>query len=317
MVRSRFHTPVLEQRCVELLAPALAGSSQDVRYVVDGTLGMGGHAAALLALGPQVRVIGIDRDPQALGLAAEALAADASRVTFVSAVFDELSTVLADLGIDRVSAVLLDLGVSSLQLDSDARGFAYARDTPLDMRMNQGSGIRAADVLADYSAKELTRVFRDYGEERFAGRIARAIVDQRADSPLLTTGQLSDLITAVIPAPARRTGGNPAKRVFQALRIEVNDELAALQRVLPQLLDALEVGGRAVVLSYHSLEDRLVKRAFAAATRVEAPPGLPVEPQPAKFRLLTRGAEKASAAEIASNPRSTSVRLRAIVREAA
>jgi 16S rRNA (cytosine1402-N4)-methyltransferase len=313
------HTPVLLDRCIELLAPALApaaGVPAPPRWAVDGTLGMGGHAAALLALGPQVHLIGIDRDPQALALAARRLAPAAGRIRLVHAVFDELAAVVEAAGLRGVRAVLLDLGVSSLQLDVDERGFAYARDAVLDMRMDPASGPTAAQVVNSYSAKELARVFRTYGEERFAARIAAAIVAARAAAPLETTGQLAALVRDAIPAPARRTGGNPAKRVFQALRIEVNDELGALSRALPQVLQSLAPGGRAVVLSYHSLEDRLVKRAFAEASTTSTLPGLPVEPPPAPFRLLTRGAEGPGDGERERNPRSASVKLRAIERVA-
>jgi 16S rRNA (cytosine1402-N4)-methyltransferase len=313
------HTPVLLRRCVELLAPALApdAGGDAPRWAVDATLGMGGHTEALLALGPQVRVLGIDRDPAALALAGQRLAPFGDRARLVHAVFDELPALLAAEHLAGVRAVLLDLGVSSLQLDVDERGFAYARDAVLDMRMDPGAGSTAAQVVNDYSAKELARVFRTYGEERFAGRIAAAIVEARRTAPIRTTGELAALVRDSIPAPARRTGGNPAKRVFQALRIEVNDELGALTRVLPEVLAALQPGGRAVVLSYHSLEDRLVKRAFAQASTTQSLPGLPVEPEPAPFRLLTRGAELADDAEREANPRSTSVRLRAIERVAA
>jgi 16S rRNA (cytosine1402-N4)-methyltransferase len=215
-----------------------------------------------------------------------------------------------------VDAVLFDLGVSSMQLDVRERGFAYAEDAPLDMRMDGTTGPTAADVLNTYSAKELTRVLRDYGEERYAGKIAAAVVRQREQAPFTTSARLVELLYAEIPAPARRTGGHPAKRTFQALRMEVNDELAVLRRAVPAAIDAIRVGGRVVVESYHSLEDRLVKQALAAVTRSVAPPDLPVVPdelQPA-LRLVTRGAEQADAAEVAANPRAASVRLRAVER---
>lgn len=313
------HIPVKLDRCLELLAPALEGPSAaaEPRWLVDATLGMGGHAAAFLRRFPELHVLGIDRDPDAVAIAGRRLSFAADRVVVVRAVFDALPEALAEAGIGAVAGVLLDLGVSSLQLDAVERGFAYARDTPLDMRMDAAGGASAFDVVNGYPAKELARVFREYGEERFASRIAAAIVAARADAPLQSTARLADLVREAIPAPARRTGGNPAKRVFQALRIEVNDELGALQRVLPDVLSSLAVGGRAVVLSYQSLEDRLVKRSFAAACASTVPVDLPVMGSPAPYRLLTRGAELADEAERQSNPRSASVRLRAIVREAA
>ncbi len=314
------HIPVKLDRCVELLAPALIGAEAvqgHPRWIVDGTLGMGGHAAALLRLSPDIRLLGIDRDAEALAIARQRLDFARPRVVLEHAVFDELPDILHSLGVGAVAGVLLDLGVSSLQLDSAARGFAYARDTPLDMRMDQSAPRSAIDVVNDYSAKELARVFREYGEERFAFRIAQAVVAARADGPITSTATLARIVKDAIPAAARRTGGNPAKRVFQGLRVEVNDELGALGRVLPELLSALAVRGRAVVLSYQSLEDRMVKRAFAAATTSPAPLDLPVMGAPAPYRLLTRGAETATADEVAANPRAASVRLRAVVREAA
>ncbi len=312
------HVPVLLQRVVDLVAPVL---QHEGAVLVDATLGLGGHTDAILRQCPQARVVGIDRDPQALESARERLGDLAARVTFVHAVYDEIEATLRRLGIERIDAALFDLGVSSMQLDLVERGFAYATDAPLDMRMDTTSGIRAADVLATYSQAELTRVLRDYGEERFAQRIAAAVVRARRDTPLERTGQLVELVRDAIPAPARRRGGHPAKRTFQALRIEVNHELDALRRALPQAIDAICVGGRLVVLSYHSLEDRMVKRALAALSRSSLPEGLPVrsdEAQP-EWRLLTRGAEQASDEEIAANPRAQSVRLRAAerLREAA
>jgi 16S rRNA (cytosine1402-N4)-methyltransferase len=313
------HVPVKLQRTLELLGPALATdlAGDPAPWAVDGTLGMAGHAAALLTRHPNMRLLGVDRDPQALELAASRLTFAEDRVVLRHAVFDEIPDLLHELGSPAVRAVLLDLGVSSLQLDSAQRGFAYARDTPLDMRMDQTAGRSARDVVNGYTAKELARVFREYGEERFAGRIANAIASARAVSPIESTSVLAELIRDSVPAPARRTGGHPAKRVFQALRIEVNDELGALGRLLDELPGLLAVGGRAVVLSYQSLEDRLVKRAFARVTRSDLPLDLPVLPPPAAYRLLTRGAELASESEVAANPRAASVRLRAIVRETA
>ena len=289
--------------------------------VVDATLGMGGHSAALLERFPHLRLIGIDRDPEALALSGSRLAAQSDRATLVHAVYDELASVLAAAGVERVQGVLFDLGVSSLQLDEAERGFAYAKDAPLDMRMDQSRGITAADVVNTYDPVRLAQVLAEYGEERFARRIASAIAQERARSPLSSTSQLVDIVRHAIPAAARRTGGHPAKRTFQALRIEVNGELHALERALPAAVDALAVGGRIVVLSYHSLEDRMVKRVLTSASRSSAPLGLPVvlpEHEPV-LRLLTRGAEEPSRDELAANPRSASVRLRAAerVRDAA
>jgi len=307
------HVPVLRDRCVALLAPALAAPGA---VVVDGTLGMGGHSEALLSACPDAVLVGIDRDPQALALAGRRLAPFGERVHLVHAVYDELPRVLADLRLPAVHGVLLDLGVSSLQLDEAARGFAYAVDAPLDMRMDNTTGRTAAEVLNTYPVGDLTRILREYGEERFAKRIAEAVVRERATEPFTTSARLVDLVRACVPAATRRTGGNPAKRTFQALRIEVNEELGALERAMPAAVAALAVGGRIVVLAYHSLEDRLVKRVLVAGATSTAPPDLPVEPpeHAPVLRLLTRGAETASEAETAQNPRAASVRLRAAER---
>jgi 16S rRNA (cytosine1402-N4)-methyltransferase len=307
------HVPVLLDRVVALLAPALepAGS-----VFVDATLGLGGHTAVVLDRCPAARAIGVDRDEHALALAGERLAALAGRVTLVHAVYDEIPDVLEEQGIGAVDGILFDLGVSSMQLDVRERGFAYAEDAPLDMRMDDTTGPTAADVLNSYPAAELARILRSYGEEKFARQIARAIVREREDEPFAGSARLVQLLRDTIPAPARRTGGHPAKRTFQALRIEVNDELGVLRRAIPRAIDSVRVGGRVVVMSYHSLEDRLVKRAFAAATTSTIPPDMPVVPAGSEppLRLLTRGAEQASAEEIARNPRAASVRLRAVER---
>ena len=307
------HVPVLLDRCVALLAPAL---EEPGAVVVDATLGMGGHSEALLQRCPRARLVGIDRDPQAIELAGRRLAVFGERVTLVHAVYDEIEQVLAGLGLPAVQGVLLDLGVSSLQLDETDRGFSYSHDAPLDMRMDQSRGRTAADVLNTYPAADLARILRSYGEERFARRIADAVVRERAAAPFTTSARLVDLVRASVPAATRRTGGNPAKRTFQALRIEVNGELEALERALPAAVRALAVGGRVVVMSYHSLEDRLTKQVLAARTTSTAPLGLPVElPEHAPtFRLLTRGAETAPAQEQETNPRAASVRLRAAER---
>jgi 16S rRNA (cytosine1402-N4)-methyltransferase len=303
------HVPVMLDRVLALLAPALSGRPA---IVVDATVGLGGHAEALLAAHPQLTLVGLDRDQAALDRSEQRLAPYHERLHLVHAVYDRMPTVLASLGLPRIDGVLFDLGVSSMQLDRPERGFAYAQDAPLDMRMDQTSGRTAADVVNTYPVTELARVLREYGEERFAMRIARAIARER---PLTSTARLAELVRTSIPAPARRTGGHPAKRTFQALRIEVNAELDALRAALPQAIAALRVAGRIVVLSYQSLEDRLVKQAFAALAIDATPPELPVpiDSYGPQLRLLTRG-EGPTSAEVAANARAASVRLRAAER---
>ncbi|GIH23163.1 ribosomal RNA small subunit methyltransferase H [Acrocarpospora phusangensis] len=307
------HVPVLLGRVLELLAPALTGPDP---VVVDANLGLGGHAEALLAAHPALRLIGIDRDPFAIERSTERLAPYGERVTIVRAVSDELAEVLSDLGRPVVNGVLFDLGVSSPQLDEAERGFAYSYDAPLDMRMDREQELTAEKVVNTYPPGELTRILRDYGEERFAARVTGLIVKERAREPITSTKRLADLVRQAIPAATRRTGGNPAKRTFQALRIEVNAELSALETALPAALDALAVGGRVVVLAYHSLEDRLTKQVLTARTRDTGPPGLPVplEAHQPRFRLLTRGAELPDDDEVARNPRAASARMRAAER---
>ena len=310
----RRHVPVLLDRIVELVAPAVQHPGA---VMVDATLGIAGHTRGVLEACPEVRVIGIDRDPAALDAARRRLGPLAERVTFVHAVYDQLTAALGDLGLSVVDALLFDLGVSSMQLDQRERGFSYATDAPLDMRMDPTTGRTAADLLAESDADEIARILREYGEERFARRIANAVVQRRQSAPVATSAQLVEVIRESIPAAARRTGGHPAKRTFQALRIEVNQELPVLRRALPQAVGATAVGGRLLVMSYHSLEDRMVKHELARhSARPELPPGLPVVPDhlEPKLRLLTRGAEKATAAEIDTNPRARSVRLRAAER---
>jgi 16S rRNA (cytosine1402-N4)-methyltransferase len=314
------HVPVLLDRVVELLAPAC---SADGAVLVDATLGLAGHSLALLAACPGLRLVGLDRDPDARAEAGRRLAAAgvADRATLVPAVFDELPAVLERLGLRTVQAVLFDLGVSSLQLDRPERGFSYATDAPLDMRMDPTAPRTAADVVNGYPVAELVRVLRVYGEERFATRIAAAIDRERAVRPLTSTGRLAELVRDAVPAATRRTGGHPAKRTFQALRIEVNDELGALRRALPAAVDALALGGRLAAITFHSLEDRIVKQTLAAGATDRTPPGMPVPlPEHAPvLRLLTRGGEAPSEAEVAANPRSASARIRAAerIREAA
>ena len=307
------HIPVLRDRILDLLAPAL---TEPGSVYVDATLGMGGHAQAVLERCPHARLVGIDRDQEALALAGERLEPYAARVTLVHAVYDEFADVVHDLGLPEVHAALFDLGVSSLQLDEADRGFAYSHDAPLDMRMDQSRGLTAADVLNTYEASELERILREYGEERFARKIAAAIVRERAREPFTTSARLVELLKKTVPAASQKSGGHPGKRTFQALRIEVNAELSAWATALPAAIETLAVGGRVAVLSYHSLEDRITKRVFAAGARSSSPEGLPVElPEHAAYlRLLTRGAEEPSAQEQAANPRSASARLRAAER---
>jgi len=310
------HVPVLRDRIVELLAPAL---QEPGALMVDATVGMGGHSESILEACSGVRVVGIDRDREALSLARDRLAHFGGRFTPVHAVYDELPQILKELGLSAwssVSAVLFDLGVSSLQLDEEERGFAYRHDAPLDMRMDQDSGVTAAHVLNTYGQADLERILREYGEERFAKRVASAVVRERTRQPFTNSARLVELLRSAIPAASQKSGGHPAKRTFQALRIEVNGELEALKAALPAAVDALAVGGRIAVLSYHSLEDRLAKQTLSTGARSGTPVGLPVElPELAPYlRLLTRGAEEPAAAEVSVNPRAASARLRAAER---
>ncbi|MEV7542993.1 16S rRNA (cytosine(1402)-N(4))-methyltransferase RsmH [Streptomyces sp. NPDC089915] len=311
------HVPVMLQRCLDLLAPAL---ERPGAVVVDCTLGLGGHSEALLTRFPEARLIGLDRDKEALRLSGERLAPFGDRATLVHAIYADLAEVLDGLGLPAVQGILFDLGVSSMQLDEADRGFAYAQDAPLDMRMDQTTGISAAEVLNTYAPGELVRILRQYGEEKQAKRIVSAVVRERAKEPFSNSARLVELIRDALPQAAKRTGGNPAKRTFQALRIEVNGELAGLERAIPAAVDRISVGGRIAVLSYHSLEDRLVKQVFTAGATSTAPPGLPVVPekyQP-KLKLLTRGAELPTEEEIAENRRAAPARFRGVerVREA-
>jgi 16S rRNA (cytosine1402-N4)-methyltransferase len=318
------HVPVMVDRVVELLRPRPGGT------YVDTTLGLGGHSQRLLeASAPDGRVVGLDRDPAALALARDRLAWAGDRLQAVPASFEDLGAVADRLGLEAVDGILYDLGVSSLQLDEGERGFSYRADAALDMRMDPTTGITAAEVLATYPRADLARILREYGEERFAGRIARTLDEARRRAPIATTAQLAELVKAAVPAAARRTGPHPARRAFQALRIEVNRELDALRASLPQAIDLLAPGGRLVVLAYHSLEDRIVKQtlADAAGGPVEAPspfrgskheppgpPGLPVDPpaaEPARVAVLTRRPERPGTAEVAANPRAESAKLRA------
>lgn len=314
---TQIHTPVLLERCVELLAPAL---DRDGAIAIDATLGMGGHTEALLERFPKLTVIGFDRDTEALAIATERLKRFGSRLVPVHAVYDNITAVLRERGIDRVQGILFDLGVSSLQLDEADRGFAYSKAAPLDMRMNNEDETTAADILATYDQSELARIFQEYGDEKLARRYAQAIVKARESQSIETSTQLVSILTDATPG-ALLGAGHPAKRVFQALRIEVNRELSVLENAMPQAVAALAVGGRVVVMAYQSLEDRIVKKVLTAASTSSAPIGLPVELEEHRpiLRLLTRGAELASEAERATNSRSIPVRLRAAekVRDAA
>ena len=301
------HIPVMRDRVIEMFIPALNVSDP---LLIDGTLGLAGHTESLLKEFPNLKIIGIDRDPIAIERAKERLGELASRVEFVNETYDQIEKVLAG---RKVNAVLLDLGVSSIQLDETKRGFSYAHDAPLDMRMNANDSLTAAEILNSYDVKDLTYILGTYGEEKFAKRIAQELVKRRSNKSWTTTFELVELIKDVIPAPARRTGGNPAKRTFQALRIAVNNELQILEKAIPQAMAALMVGGRILVLSYHSLEDRIVKNAFKEQSSViDALPGLPIllSKKKAPFELVNKKAEQASDSEISSNPRCTSVRLR-------
>jgi 16S rRNA (cytosine1402-N4)-methyltransferase len=312
-VTASAHVPVMAGQVATLLGPALEPPGA---VLVDATLGRAGHARALLDAHPGLALIGLDMDASAIEESRRLLAGYASRITLVHARYDEMPAILAGHGHPRVQGVLFDLGVSSPQLDDPRRGFAYSYDAPLDMRMDATRPLTAAQVVNTYPAERLAAVLREFGEERFAVAIARALVRERDREPVTSTGRLSDVIKAAIPAPARRTGGNPAKRTFQALRIEVNGELEALGRALPSGLEALAPGGRIVVLAYHSLEDRMVKRAFAERARDTTPRGLP-QPLPShrpRFRLLTSRALRPSEQEVAANPRAASARLRAAER---
>jgi 16S rRNA (cytosine1402-N4)-methyltransferase len=306
------HTPVMLERIVELFTPTLEGPD---RVAVDATLGMGGHAEGLLERFPDLTLIGLDRDTDALAIAGERLARFGDRVRLVHTVYDEIADAIADEGFERVDGVLFDLGVSSLQLDRTDRGFAYSQDAPLDMRMDQTAPFTAAEIIATYDERDLRSIFQRYGEEKLAARYARAIVERRQERPFERSGDLVDVLTKATPVAVQRQG-HPAKRVFQALRIEVNQELSVLERAIPAAMDVLNVGGRLVVEAYQSLEDRIVKRAIAARTTSSAPPDLPVElPEHApSFTNVVKGAEQADEAERAANPRATPVRLRAAER---
>ena len=311
---SPLHTPVMVKTCCDLLAPSFSASS--LCTMIDCTLGMGGHTEAVLKRFAHVRVIGIDRDREALDLASQRLRIYGDRFIPVHCTYEEVDHVARTYSNGTVDAILMDLGVSSYQLDMRERGFSYSHDAPLDMRMDQEASLTAADILRTYTREDIARILRIYGEEKFAHRIAQAIVRQREKEPFVSTGQLARLVYDTVPAAARRTGGHPAKRTFQALRIAVNDELGILERALPRVIDAIRVGGRIVVESYHSLEDRLVKEAFSRGIHSRTPAGLPVELAGHEPYLsdITHGALQASPDEVHKNSRAKSVRIRCVER---
>ncbi|MGE0306715.1 MAG: 16S rRNA (cytosine(1402)-N(4))-methyltransferase RsmH [Acidimicrobiia bacterium] len=302
------HEPVLVDKIVELFAPVPTG------WVIDATVGGGGHAEAILASRSDLQLLGIDQDPVALAASTERLARFGDRVTLVRSRFDRLAVIMTDLRLPPTSAVLFDLGVSSPQLDRAERGFSYRASGPVDMRMDTDQAWSGSDVINGYTQSELAYILKTYGDERFADRIASAIVAAR---PIETTAELADIVRDAIPAPARRRGGHPAKRTFQAIRIEVNRELAILPAAMDAAIDATAPGGRVAVLTYHSGEDRIVKDRFrnAATGGCTCPPKLPCVCDAVRtVQLLKPGGWTASAAEIESNPRAESARLRAVER---
>ena len=310
------HISVALDRCIELLTPAINKSTSPV--FVDATLGLGGHSFEMLKMFPNLTLVGIDRDTSAIEKASARLSEFGNRVHIAHSVFDHFNEVVKSFGFEKIDAALFDLGVSSMQLDVAERGFSYSQDAPLDMRMDQTQGITAEEIVNTWSHGDLTRILRVYGEEKFAPRIADFIIRERELAPIKTTAALAALVKNAIPAAARRTGGNPSKRTFQALRIAVNNELEVIENAIPQALDLLNVGGRLVVLSFQSLEDRIVKEAFAQVTQSTSPRELPIElpGHEAKFKLLAKG-EAASESEIENNSRAQSVRIRAVERVAA
>lgn len=307
---NELHVPVLLDRTLELLGAAI---EKPGAVLVDCTLGLGGHAEAFLTQFPQLTLIGIDRDASAIALAAKRLEKFGDRAKFSHATYDEIQDVLAEHGYESADAVLLDLGVSSMQLDEADRGFAYSFDAPLDMRMDSSESLTAAQVLNSYSEQDLARIFKEFGEERYAKQIASSIVEKRKAQSFSNSAELAKLIVAIVPFIPGKSKGHPAKRVFQALRIEVNSELDVLRAAMPAAIDSLTLGGRILILSYQSLEDRIVKQALTAASTSSAPLDMPIElPEQAPIlRLLVKGAEQASEAEVVQNPRAASVRLRA------
>jgi 16S rRNA (cytosine1402-N4)-methyltransferase len=315
---NELHTPVALEYALEILGPALVGENS---VMVDGTLGLGGHTEAFLDRFEKLTVIGIDRDEKALELASIRLARFGNRVRLTHALYSDINEVVEAQGFDSVDAILLDLGVSSMQLDEAERGFAYSYDAPLDMRMNQNVGITAAEVLNTYSQNDLARIFKVYGEERYAKQVASEIVARRKIELFSASADLASLVSRIVPYIPGKTSGHPAKRVFQALRIEVNGELEILEETIPAAIQSLRVGGRILVMSYHSLEDGIVKNAMLRAATSLTPIEMPIElPEHAPvIRMLTKGTAVASDAEKLANPRAASVRMRAAekIREAA
>jgi len=311
------HVSVMRDECIDLLSLAINAHANPV--VIDATLGLGGHTEALLDKFPHLVVIGIDRDTQAIEIASERLSRFGQRFISHHSIFDRITEVATEHGFSHVQGILFDLGVSSLQLDQSDRGFSYSNDAPLDMRMDKSQSKSAADIVNTYTPGELVRILRTYGEEKFATRIVESIVKEREKAPLNSTSHLATLVKNAIPAATRRTGGNPAKRTFQALRIETNDELGAITRAIPQALNLLDIHARLVVMSFQSLEDRIVKNFFQEATTSGTPKGLPVEiaELAAKFSLVFNGSQSPSDQEVQENSRAASVRLRAIERVAA
>jgi 16S rRNA (cytosine1402-N4)-methyltransferase len=300
------HIPVMAREIIRIFEPVPPG------WLVDATIGGAGHARLLLGARPDLRLLGLDRDPDAIAAAASVLADVRDRVVLRHSRFDHLRTIMDEQHIEHVSGVLFDLGVSSPQLDRGERGFSYRNDGPLDARMDRTEPWTAADVVNGYDEADLVRLLREYGDERHAGRIARAIVAAR---PIETTAELAAIVREAVPAPARRRGGHPARRTFQAIRIEVNRELAVLPGAIDDAIDVTEPGGRVAVLSYHSGEDRIVKERFRhhATGDCTCPPGLPCVCGAVRtVRLLRAGAVRPGAEEIAANRRAESARLRAV-----
>jgi 16S rRNA (cytosine1402-N4)-methyltransferase len=299
-----------------LLSPAISNSASPV--FVDATLGLGGHSFEMLNRFPNLTLIGIDRDKAAIEKANARLSQFGNRVHIAHSVFNHFDEVVKSFGFNQIDGALFDLGVSSMQLDQTERGFSYSQDAPLDMRMDQSQGVTAAEIVNGWSHGEIARILKVYGEEKFAARIADFIIREREIAPINSTIKLANLVKSAIPAAARRTGGNPAKRTFQALRIAVNNELEVIEQALPQALELLKVGGRLVVLSFQSLEDRITKEAFSQVTKSTSPKYLPFElpGHEVKFKLIAKG-EAASDLEISENSRAQSVRIRAVERVAA
>lgn len=313
---ARRHVPVMADRVIDLLVPGVASARQQDRrpILVDATLGMGGHSQLMLERFDDAIVIGIDRDTQALELAGQRLKTSGDRFIAFHGTYDEILAALGTADTEAADGYLYDLGVSSYQLDERDRGFAYSYDAPLDMRMDPTARFSAADVVNDYDQRRLEQLIRRFGEEKFARRIATAIVARRDEQRFHRTGDLVEVIRGAVPAAAGRSGGHPAKRTFQALRIEVNEELSILRDALPAALKGLHIGGRMVVMSYHSLEDRITKKAFQEQATSLTPPNFPVELEEHApvIKVLTRGTEKPTEQEIADNPRAASAKVRAI-----